>query len=290
MLAQNPIIDGSLADEKLRELLAIGCELPQLDFKANIDLGATKGRVELAKDVGAMQVLGGYILGGVNPDGSLNESMAVRDLRAFDEANLVPVLLKWLPSPLALRTRVASCRGIRIAMLYVSPHPDGCAFFRADGKYAFDGSETTVFRAGDVYWRDGTRSVRLSQDGLQRIIERRVADALTVAVAGSSTEPPALHNRLEVLLRTGARIRGSARISLDGSCAAAEVWEHDVISALEESDRSDLVVRLLAPATGDTFRGVISGPWRTRVRMDRLLATVSNFVGELQRGERAASP
>lgn len=33
-----------------------------------------------------------------------------------------------------------------------------------------------TFRAGDVFWRDGTRSVRISQQCLEEIIEQRIAD------------------------------------------------------------------------------------------------------------------
>lgn len=52
------VLDATLSDEKLEELLALKTEYPELDFKAELDLTSTEGVVELAKDVGAMQVLG----------------------------------------------------------------------------------------------------------------------------------------------------------------------------------------------------------------------------------------
>jgi hypothetical protein len=57
------VVDGVVSDEKLSELLALQTEYPELDFKGKIDLSITRDVVELAKDVGAMQVHGGYIVG-----------------------------------------------------------------------------------------------------------------------------------------------------------------------------------------------------------------------------------
>jgi hypothetical protein len=89
----------------------------------------------------------------------------------------VPSLLRWLPEPLELRTRVAERDGHVVVAIYVGRHPAGCAFFRADGQYVKDGREVVAFRAGDVFWRDGTRSVRMSQQGLEEVMRRRIAEA-----------------------------------------------------------------------------------------------------------------
>jgi hypothetical protein len=126
------VVGGILSDEKLGELLAYKTEYPELDYKSTIDLTTTEGQVQLAKDVGAMQVRGGYILGGVGNDGTLTGQLNKADLRAFDEARLAPRLLKRLPEPLELRTRVAERDGHKVVMFYVGGHPSGCAFFRAD--------------------------------------------------------------------------------------------------------------------------------------------------------------
>lgn len=171
------VLDGVLSDEKLAELLALQAEYPELDYKSRLDVGSTEGRVELAKDVGAMLVRGGYILAGIDGHGVPSGLMDGVDPRPFDEASLVPVLLRWLSEPLELRTRVADHGGHAIVAIYVGAHPAGCAFFRADGQYMKDGREVVVFRAGDVFWRDGTRSVRLSQQGLEEVMQRRLAVA-----------------------------------------------------------------------------------------------------------------
>lgn len=171
------VVDGILSDEKLGELLALQTEYPELDYKSTIDLGTKRDRVELAKDVAAMQVRGGYILLGVDNHGSPTGGLDGADTRAFDEASLTPILLKWLPDPLDLRARVAKREDHVVVLVYVGRHRRGCAVFRADGAYDSDRDEVVVFRQGDIYWRDGTRSVRITQAGLEEIVERRIADA-----------------------------------------------------------------------------------------------------------------
>jgi hypothetical protein len=171
------VVDGIVSDEKLADLLARQAEYPELDYKTTIDLTTTEGKVELAKDVGAMQVGGGYIVGGVDCNGRPTGELDGADVRRFDEANLAPSLRRWLPEPLELRTRVAARHGHTVVLIYIGPHPSGCAFFHADGIYEKNGREVIAFRTGDVYWRDGTRSIRVTQQGLEEIVARRVGAA-----------------------------------------------------------------------------------------------------------------
>ena len=86
------ILDATLSDEKLEELLALKAEYPTLDFKKTIDPTTTEGIVELAKDIGAMQVLGAYVIVGADNRGTPTGALDEVDLRAFDEANLAPML------------------------------------------------------------------------------------------------------------------------------------------------------------------------------------------------------
>lgn len=74
------VLDGRVSDEKLAELLDLQTEHPMLDFKAIIDL-EKRGVVELAKDVGAFQVAGGYVIGGVDGHGVPNGAMDGCDAR-----------------------------------------------------------------------------------------------------------------------------------------------------------------------------------------------------------------
>jgi hypothetical protein len=169
------VLDGLVSDETLGQLLGLQTEYPELDYKRFIDLSTTEGKVELAKDVGAMQVRGGYIVVGVDghgvPSGALDES----DRGLFDESRLAPMLLRWLPEPLAIRSRVTERDGHVVAVIYVGPHPAGCAFFIRDGTYMRGTQEVVAFRARDAFWRDGTRSVRMTQHGFEQVVRRRVA-------------------------------------------------------------------------------------------------------------------
>jgi hypothetical protein len=289
------VVDGVLSDEKLAELLAFQTEYPELDYKTTIDLGSTAGKVELAKDVGAMQVRGGYIIGGVDNGGALTGQLDGVDPRPFDEANLVPALLRWLPEPLELRTRVAERDGHVVAVIYIGRHPSGCAFFRADGTYMRSGREIVTFRAGDVFWRDGTRSVRLTQQGLEEVIDRRIADAkshwleeqrelrrreradleaayegrqLTEAPLGSVSldlESGALPLAALELLRRGDTI-ALLHLLNDAAGRARHLIERDEI----ESGLGDLLDKLVCLAA--TFLEYEQGQW-----LDRVVATLTRI-------------
>jgi hypothetical protein len=167
------VVDGVVSDEKLSELLRLQSEYPELDYKATLDLSVTRDTVELAKDVGAMQVRGGYLLIGVNDDGSLSGGLDEIDHRPFDEANLTSKLLRYLPERLVLASRVTIREGHSVAIICVSPSTSGCAFFTAPGAYADGKGEKKVFKAGEVFWRDGTKSVRLGQSGLEALMAVR---------------------------------------------------------------------------------------------------------------------
>lgn len=222
------VVDGIVSDEKLAELLALQAEYPELDYKSTVDLSTTEGKVELAKDVGAMQVRGGYIVVGVDNNGALTGRLDGVDLQHFDEANLVPTLLRWLPGPLELRTRVAQRDGHAVVVIYVGRHPSGCAFFRADGKYMRNGKEIVAFRSGEVFWRDGTRSVRISQQGFEEIIEQRIADERS----GWLGEQQEIHRRERAGLETAYESRrlieaplGSVNMDLDAGTLALAALE-----------------------------------------------------------------
>lgn len=129
------VLDGILSDEKLAELLALQTEYPELDFKASVDLRGTPGLVELAKDIGAMQVRGGYIIVGVDGHGDPTGDMEGCSPQLFDEANLKAKLVKYLPEPLVIGSRVTERDGHTVVLIWVAPNPLGCAVFAGDGQY-----------------------------------------------------------------------------------------------------------------------------------------------------------
>jgi hypothetical protein len=165
-------LEPRVNEEKLRELLAFGAESPALDFKETCDLRETRDRVELTKDVGAMQVDGGYIVIGANSAGVPTGRLTAEQATLFDEARLRQILARWLPAPFDLLAAAHSINGNLFAVVYVAPSPKGMCIFKADGQYPDLGGRTaTVFREGDVFVRDGTQSRRWQQPDIDRILE-----------------------------------------------------------------------------------------------------------------------
>jgi hypothetical protein len=170
-----------LSDEKLAELLGLQTEYPELDFKESVDLGGTAGLVELAKDIGAMQVRGGYLILGVDGHGVPTDAMDGCNPQLFDEANLKAKLVKYMPEPLVISTRLTERDGHTVVVIWVAPNPLGCAVFAGVGQYQKEGGKpgemTVVFREGEIFWRNGTSSVRISQAGLRAVVDAKVASA-----------------------------------------------------------------------------------------------------------------
>ncbi|HVL39749.1 MAG TPA: ATP-binding protein [Fimbriimonadaceae bacterium] len=164
-------LDGRVTAEKLQELLDIGSESAQLDYKQDCDLNETRDRVELAKDVGAMQVDGAYIVIGADSAGKVTGVSSTNPERDFDEARLRPILSKWIPAPLELLIGVHEVSGNKVVVIYIAPSEKGLCIFKADGQYADPNGKTqTIFRQGDVFVRDGTQSRRWQQPDIDRIL------------------------------------------------------------------------------------------------------------------------
>jgi len=128
------VVDGRVSDEKLAELLDIQTEQPELDFKRIISPATTDGLIKLASDVGAMSVLDGYLVAGVDDHGVPTGDMDDCDVRLFDEATRAPMLRKYLPEPVSIHSRVAQREGHTVVLIYVAPHPNGYAIFHTDGQ------------------------------------------------------------------------------------------------------------------------------------------------------------
>lgn len=169
-----PPADGIVTDERLAALLRLAAEYDELDFKSAADLSTTRDEVEMAKDVGAMQVKGGYIVMGVDGNGDPTGGMDGANLSQFDPANLVPKMQRYLHGSLDIATGVLTRDGHTVVLLCAKPNARGCVFFKIDGQYQdSQGQQVRRFRAGEVFWRENTRSVRITMEGLEEIIERR---------------------------------------------------------------------------------------------------------------------
>src|SRR5579864_5109732 len=112
-----PPADGVVTDERLGALLGLAAEYDDLDFKAMLDLSSTRDELELAKDVGAMQVKGGHIVIGVDGNGVPTGGMDGADPTPFDPANLVPKMQRFLDGSLDLATNVLNKDGHTIILI-----------------------------------------------------------------------------------------------------------------------------------------------------------------------------
>jgi integrase len=192
------VVDGEVTKRKLVGLLRHCFEYPELDYKNRIDLAKKPGQVELAKDIGAFQVLGGYIVAGADDHGRLTGGMDGASQRAFDEGRLVPMMEKYLPKPVKVEAKPFKLEGHDLVLLYVHPNPLGLSIFWRIGQYDKGGENEIVFREGDIFWRNGTRSERITYDDLAKIIDWRVAKGIADIESGSR-EP--LHVAIERFLR-----------------------------------------------------------------------------------------
>ncbi|MFP3637008.1 helix-turn-helix domain-containing protein, partial [Bacillus sp. SIMBA_033] len=82
--------DGKVGEEKLGELLALGAEKPDLDFKAELDLGNPAKKLDFIKDCAAMMNLprGGYLVIGANDDGTPAQNATAPTKEMFDSGAL----------------------------------------------------------------------------------------------------------------------------------------------------------------------------------------------------------
>lgn len=154
-------------------LLAEQHESTTLDYKREADLGDKRTAVELAKDVAAMQVEGGFIVVGADDRGHPTGLVTKPHGSLFDEARLRSKLTKWIPEPLELLSAVHEIDGNLMVIVYVGPNPAGFVVMADDGRY--DNDRPLVFRRGDVFVRHGTASEIWNQADIERIIGRRVA-------------------------------------------------------------------------------------------------------------------
>lgn len=171
-----PVVEPFLNAEKVEQLLSEGGESETLDYKRTLDLNQTCDVVELAKDVAAMQVEGGYIVVGADDSGRPTGELTKEQAKLFDEATLRSKLLRYLPEPFGLRTCVYDKDGNLIAAIATQANPAGFMVMKADGQYGSGKNITRVFRRGDVFVRHGTASERWAQHDIEPIT-RRIVEA-----------------------------------------------------------------------------------------------------------------
>lgn len=159
--------------DRLRGLLARGAESDDLDFKATWDPRQKPDLIELCKDIAAMESLpdGGYIVVGADDHGSPSGMFAPEAARDFDEQKIRSRVAAVLGEPIDLSAALHRIESNDFLLIGVGPNRDGMRIMSKDGEY----ENKTVWRAGDVFVRRGTSSVRWNQHEARGIIERVIA-------------------------------------------------------------------------------------------------------------------
>lgn len=159
--------------DRVRGLLARGAESDDLDYKATWDPGRKSDLVELCKDIAAMESLpdGGYIVVGANDQGAPSGMFSPEPTGDFDEQKIRSKVAAVLGEPIDLSAALHRIESNEFLLIGVGPNRDGMRIMSKDGGY----ENTTVWRAGDVFVRRGTSSVRWNQHEARGIIERVIA-------------------------------------------------------------------------------------------------------------------
>ncbi|WAB82720.1 ATP-binding protein [Microcella daejeonensis] len=159
--------------DRLRALLARGAESDDLDFKATWHPGHKADLTELCKDIAAMESLpgGGYIVVGADDRGLPSGLFAPEAVRDFDEQKIRSKVAAVLGEPIDLSAALHRVECNDFLLIGVGPNLDGMRIMSKDGEYG----DKTVWRAGDVFVRRGTSSVRWNQHEARGIMERVIA-------------------------------------------------------------------------------------------------------------------
>jgi len=203
------VVDGQVNREKLSELLHIGAEHQELDFKSTLDLssGPSKANVDFVKDCLAMASLpdGGYLVIGVDEDGTAATDQARINASHFDSKILADKVAGYIDDHLAIVSAVldidSDAGPWEVALIYVPPSSSGFPVVASrDGSYQREGKLRTVFRRGDIVVREGTGSTPLAQRHWPRLLQRHTErvkaetradmDALLQALTGSLGSSP----------------------------------------------------------------------------------------------------
>jgi len=266
--------------EKLAQLLDEQHESESLDYKATCDLRERRDIVELAKDVAAMQMEGGFIVVGADDQGNPTGRLTREQAQLLDEATVRAKLDAYIPEPYELRVAVHEVEASLCAVIYVGPNTRGWCIFKRDGTYQRpDGRQVTIFRAGEVFARHGTASERWRQEDIDRILRRLI-----------DREREAWRRGLaEDLQHVAAASRAQ---NLAGGPAAGLTWKVDadtfietVVEQLRQED--DIPLRLLLSRSGAEVGSLMAeegGAAEIGILLDRLACLAAVLLLVERRG------
>lgn len=159
------VVDGRTDREKLVELLQLP-EQTHLEFKAELDLTAKHDELNFVKDAVSMsnRPPGGYILVGINDDGTLAlPTGTIADRARFDGARLGDMIRKYIEGEVHVISQVHEVDGHEVVLIYLPHHRDGLPVPMSKlGQFqGQSGKQVVVFRDGDVLVREGAKNTPL---------------------------------------------------------------------------------------------------------------------------------
>jgi hypothetical protein len=123
-------VPPNVTEDQLRLLLDQQSETEILDYKAELDLvdktKKSRAQIELAKDCAALlSGRGGHLVIGADESGRPTGLVSVDQAAQLDESRLRKRLEKYIPEGFELRVAGHRIGGALVALIHVSPHPDG---------------------------------------------------------------------------------------------------------------------------------------------------------------------
>lgn len=160
--AQMIVVDGRTDIEKLRELLAVGAECTELDYKETLDFKKRIDELDFVKDAVSMfnRYPGGYIIVGATDDGKPSTLCTEIDWQQFDGARLTDKIRAYVNAPLTLISALHKVDGHTYCLICMKSPGDGLLVpFAKLGQCADSkGRQKVIFKEGDITRRDGAQN------------------------------------------------------------------------------------------------------------------------------------
>lgn len=171
------VVDGRVTREKLDELLRLGAEHAELDFKTSLDLTEQAHRLGLMKDLIGMgnSATGGYIVVGANEDGTAAVDSDPVDVGKFDSADLAQAVGRHVVTAPVISSQHHDVDGWTMVLIHVAPAPHHLpCIISKSGEYAHPGGKgmKVVLQEGVIYVREGTRTVAASEGHWSALLSR----------------------------------------------------------------------------------------------------------------------
>lgn len=267
------VVDGSTTYEKLLELMDAG-EQAALDYKRDYP-STPLGKLEQVKDIVAMSNNpgGGYLVIGIEDDGSISKLATPLDGNRYDGAILVQRVASYVEAPVVVQAQAHTLDiGEVVVVIYVPGHKNGLPVpFKQDGTVKVQKDPdfgTTVFFEGQIWLRDGAKNAQLRFRHWEALIAQRDRQVRALALEEAQ-------QMMRMFIDASAQAGPShlAPMTLDMPLDALS----DAVSANLGNDRNGPVVQFAksaANAAGSTADLETARPHLDRVALVAIQAIV----------------